>query len=368
MSDKDKNPIEALNALPGTLPQMGAAALDVDPMAQPLWEIDDRFLNPFAPIPPVQTWATMGGRPALPRKGIITFSAKPKQGKSISTYALIIPILTGQDFDTIEPTTDRPRLVIVFDTEMDTPTLSRRAAAMQRALGDAAPRFQVVPLLEVVKSKRRDVIEAITAKYNPDIAVIDQVARLVNNFNDPGENVDFGEWLAQYAAKRTVLTVIHQNKAADNNQMKGHLGSILAELAVENYSVSRKQGVFEVKPINARQTCVDEETAPVTFALNDAGEIVTATNVIEQNREKEAERWRKDLRLIFGDDEELKYSEIRDRIMERQGLTKSPAETKIDNARLAGAIVHSDPNNNRSPYRLTASAVSDFNELDKDEL
>lgn len=368
MSDKEKNPIEALNALPGSLRPMGAAAPDIDPMARPLWEIDSRFLNPFAPVPPVQTWATMGDRPAIPRSGIITFSAKPKQGKSTSTYALLIPILTGKQFDTLTPTADRPRLVIVFDTEMDAPTLSRRAATMQKALGDASPLFQVVPMLEIPKSQRRAMIEEITKQYRPGIVVIDQVARLVNNFNDAGENVEFGEWLAQYAAKRTVLTVIHQNKASDNTQMKGHLGSILEELAVENYSVSRKQGVYEVKPTNARQSCVDEDSAPVAFALNEAGEIVTATNVIEQNREKEADRWRNDLRLIFGEDEELKASEIVARIMHQQGLTERPAKAKLANAKTAGAIEHTDPTNNRSPYRLTRTQNSDFDFIDDDPI
>ena len=368
MSDKDKNPIEELNALPGKLRPIGAAAPDIDPMAQPLWEIDQRFLNPFAPVPPVQTWATMGDRPALPCKGIITFSAKPKQGKSISTYALIAPILTGQEFDTLKPAECRPRLVVVFDTEMDTTTLSNRAKAMQKALGDASRRFQVVPLLNTPKSKRREIIEAITAEYNPDIVVIDQIARMVVNFNDAAENVAFGEWLAQYAAARTVLAVIHQNKAADNTQMKGHLGSILEELAVENYSVSRKQGVFEVKPTNARQSCVDDDSAPVTFALDDAGEIITATNVIEKNREKEADRWRNDLRAIFGEDEELKASEIVARIMHQQGLTERPAKAKLANAKTAGAIEHADPLNNRSPYRLTRAQNSDFDFIDDDPI
>lgn len=367
MSDKEKNPIEALNDLPSSLSPMGEAPA-IDPMAQPLWEVDSRFLNPFAPVPPVQTWASMGDRPAIPKSGIITFSAKPKQGKSTSTYALLIPILTGKPFDTLTPTTDRPRLVIVFDTEMDTATLSRRVATMQKALGDAFPCFVVVPMLETPKSQRRAMIEEITGKYNPDIVIIDQVARLVNNFNDAGENVEFGEWLAQYAAKRTVLTVIHQNKAADNTQMKGHLGSILEELAVENYSVSRQRGVYEVKPTNARQSCVDEDSTPVTFALNDTGEIVTATGVIEQNRAKDADKWRNDLRLIFGDDEELKAAEIVTRIMSQQGLTERPAKTKLANARLAGAIEHTDPTNNRSPYRLTKAPFSDFDGIDEDDL
>lgn len=367
MSDKDKNPVEALNALPGTLRPMGAAAPDIDPMAQPLWEIDERFINPFAPVPPVQTWAIMGGRPALPCSGIITFSAKPKQGKSLSVYALLTSVLSGQEFDTLKPTERRPRLAVVFDIEMSLTTLSNRAKAMQKSLGDAAPRFQVVSLLSTPKSERLKVIEEITDKFNPDIVAIDQVARLVTNFNDPSENIDFGEWLTQYAKSRTVLTVIHQNKAADNSQMKGHLGSILEELAEENYSVSHKQGVFEIRPVNARQSCVDD-AAPMTFALNDAGEIITATNVIELNREKEAEDWRKDFRIIFGDDEELRHSEIKARIMKRQGLTERPAETKISNARAAGAIAHVDPNDNRSPYRITKAAAADFEDIENNDL
>lgn len=367
-SDKKKNPVEELNALPGTLRPIGAAAPDINPMEQPLWEIDPIFLNPFAPVPPVQTWATMGDRPAFPCEGIITFSAKPKQGKSLSINALLIPILTGWEFDTITPAANRPRLVVVFDTEMDANTLSNRTRAMHKALGDAAWKFQVVPLLSTPKSKRRDIIEAITAKYNPDIVVIDQIARLVANFNDAGENVEFGEWLAQYAATRTVFAVIHQNKAADNTQMKGHLGSILEELAVENYSVSRKQGVFQVIPTNARRSCVDETSAPLTFALSNEGEIITATKVIEQNQERDTDRWRNDLRLIFGDDEELKASEIIARIMHQQGLTERPAKTKLANAREAGAIEHTDPQNSRSPYRLTKAKNSDFDSINNDAI
>lgn len=368
MSDKDKNPIEALKALPGSLPQMGASAPDIDPMARPLWELDSRFLDPTKEIPPVQVWATMGDRPAIPRKGIITFSAKPKQGKSTSIYAILAPILTGREFDTLKPSEDRPRLIVLFDTEMDTATLQSRYSTLREVLEDKANRFLIVPLLEKPKAERRPIIDEITAQYNPDIVVIDQVARLVANFNDSAENVEFGEWLATFAAKRSVFVVIHQNKAADNTQMKGHLGSILEELAMENYSVSRKDGIFEVKPVNARQSYVDEDSTRFKFILSDKGKIIDAGEALKQNREKDAERWRNELRPIFGDDTELKFSEIVTRIMERQGLIKRSAERKIESARETGAIEHTEPGNNRSPYRLTKTTVSDFEELEEDDI
>ena len=46
---------------------------------RPLWETDPDFLNPYKELPPLQTWARIGDRPALPKEGIITFSAKQKK-------------------------------------------------------------------------------------------------------------------------------------------------------------------------------------------------------------------------------------------------------------------------------------------------
>lgn len=370
MMQQKKNPIEELNALPGTLPMMGAAPTattsDIDPMARPLWEIDEVFLNPFAPIDEVQTWATMGSRPAFPCQGIVTLSAKPKQGKSLSVYAAIIPMLTGEAFGSISPTERKPRLIVVFDTEMDKPTLSKRAARMHKRLGDAANRFMIVPLLHIPKSKRKEVITEVINKYAPDVIAFDQVARLVNDFNNSTECIDFGEWAAQIAESRTAFVVIHQNKASDNTQMKGHLGSIMEELAVENYGVSKKDGVYTLTPLNARSSNVDD-AAPFNFALDADGDIITADGVIERNKETEADRWRNDLLQIFGEDEQLRHSEIKARIMESQGLQKSAAENKINAAKAAGAIVKVNPMDNRSPYKLT-SAPSDFDGIDEDDI
>jgi hypothetical protein len=337
-----KQVLAELAAIPGNLNPVGTTltnAAPVDPMVKPLWEIDDRFINPFAAIPEVQTWCMMGDRKAIDKQGIITFSAKPKQGKSISIYAILTAIIAGKQFSTITPTADRPRLAIVFDTEMNPQTLQKRMAIMQSALGENAPKFQVVSLLSVKKSDRRAIIDDITNKYNPDIVVIDQVARLVKSFNDESESSEFGEWLCKLAATRTALVVIHQNKAADNTQMKGHLGSILEELAVENYSVARKNGVFEATPTNARNSAIDEDTAKFSFALDNAGNIIDATAIMNEQRQKEIDDWRNNFARIFGEDTKLRYSELKKRIMEREGVNDTAAETKITAAKKRGVIV-----------------------------
>lgn len=326
-------------------------AIKAAELNKPYWEQDARFLNPFADIKEIPVWGAMGGRRAIPRQGIITFSAKPKQGKSLSITALLLSIISGREFSSFEPSGEPPRLVVIFDTEMDTPTLQTRLKSLRGLLGDNADRFQIVPLLTTPKAERRQVVEEITAKFNPDIVVIDQAARMVKDYNDGGEAVAFGEWLTTFAADRTTMVVVHQNKAADNEQMKGHLGSILDELAVENYKVKAAKGkIYNVEVYNSRNSCV-EDAAPFTFALNDEGLITDPTTALQMQRETERRKWVNDLTLIFGDDEELQHAEIKRRIMKSQSLDERAARTKIDNAAKVGAIEKTG-HDRRDPYRL----------------
>lgn len=374
MSDKENNPVNALCSLFGNVPMMGAerSAAEVDPMERPLWEVDEDFINPFADLPPVQTWLKMGERPAIPTAGIISFSAKPKEGKSYSTLALLIPILSGRRFDTLTPTELRPRLVIVFDTEMDRITLTNRARMMQSVLGkEAGKLLMFAPLIDTPlrdaegNNPRQAKIDAITAKYHPDIVVIDQLTRMVNDFNNNAECYEFGEWLKAYAADKSVFVVIHQNKAADNSQMKGHLGSNVNELAVENYGVKKENGIFVVTPTNARQSAVDESSTPVTFALSEDGRIIDASLLIARQREAEGRVLREYFAEIFGEDKELPYSEIQSRVAGKEASKPRAAATKIQSAKSAGVIVKTS-DDHRAPYRLVDTsdyfAAVDLNE------
>lgn len=321
-------------------------------MNKPYWEKDARFLNPFADIQEIPVWGTIGGRRALPRQGIITFSAKPKQGKSLSVNALLSCIVAGREFGSFKPSGERPRLAVVFDTEMDLPTLQTRLKSLRKQLGEYADNVQIVPLLMTPKEQRRQVVEEITESFNPDIVVIDQAARMVNDYNDARESTDFGEWLSMFAAERSTFVVIHQNKAADNEQMRGHLGARLDELAVENYKVSAAKGkIYNVDIVNSRNSCVEDAEA-FTFALNDEGIIADPSVAIQEQREAERRRWITDLMQIFGEDAALQRAEILRRIQQKQSLQPDAARTKFDNAVKCGAIEKTGKEA-RAPYRLS---------------
>lgn len=349
--------VAELNAIPGSLALFAGTSMEdttqepVDPMGRPLWEVyPDLFLNPFAELPPVQTWALMGDRPAFPKEGIVLFKAKPKQGKSFATYAALIPLLTGATFSTITPL-DSPSLVIVFDAEMSRTTLSNRAKSLMGLLGQHGNKFVICPLKGTPRDERLSVIKTVTEKYSPAIIVIDQAAELVTNINSQEETSAVMNVLTPLSIGRTVFAVIHENKRAEDTEPTGTVGSALRKAQAELYSVKKDRGIFTVTPVEARDT--ETDGAPgYTFTLDSDGRITDAASAVDGQRQKEKAAWINNFARIFGGDDRLRRSEIAARLMAEEGLEKRSAETKITAAVGLGVLVK-ESQDHRAPYILT---------------
>lgn len=315
---------------------------------RPLWETDPDFLNPYKELPPLQTWARIGDRPALPKEGIITFSAKQKKGKSLSTYAIAIPLLSGNVFDTLTPI-DRPNLVLVFDLEMSETTLINRVQSQIRTIGEYGIRFVVCPLKGKSIEERIAIITTKVERYNPQICIIDQGAKLVKDINGTAETNTVTDMLDKLSIGRSVWVVMHENKNNEDTNMRGHLGSYLSFAAVEAYTVDRKDGVFTITYKEGRDT--DSENAvPIRFALDADAKIIDAAAIFRAARDKEADGWRNNFERIFGGDTQLQAGELVERLMKQDGLEKRAANTKLGKARDLGVIRKLNPNDHRSPY------------------
>ncbi len=315
---------------------------------RPLWETDPDFLNPYKELPPLQTWARIGDRPALPKEGIITFSAKQKKGKSLSTYAIAIPLLSGNVFDTLTPI-DRPNLVLVFDMEMSETTLINRVQSQIRTIGEYGTRFVVCPLKGKSIEERIEIITAKVERYNPQVCIIDQGAKLVKDINGTAETNTVTDMLDKLSIGRSVWVVMHENKNNEDTNMRGHLGSYLSFAAVEAYTVDRKDGVFTITYKEGRDT--DSENAtPIRFALDADGKIIDAAAIFRAAKDKEADGWRNNFERIFGDDEKLQSGEIITRLMTQDKLERRAANTKLSKAKEMGIVRKLNPNDHRSPY------------------
>lgn len=315
---------------------------------RPLWETDPDFLNPYKELPPLRTWARIGDRPALPKEGIITFSAKQKKGKSLSTYAIAIPLLSGNVFDTLTPI-DRPNLVLVFDMEMSETTLINRVQSQIRTIGEYGTRFVVCPLKGKSIEERIAIITAKVERYNPQICIIDQGAKLVKDINGTAETNTVTDMLDKLSIGRSVWVVMHENKNNEDTNMRGHLGSYLSFAAVEAYTVDRKDGVFTITYKEGRDTD-SENAAPIRFTLDADGKIIDAAAIFRAAKDKEADGWRNNFERIFGDDEKLQSGEIITRLMAQDKLERRAANTKLSKAKEMGIVRKLNPNDHRSPY------------------
>lgn len=339
--------IYAANVKPGALSEIMQPKQYTN---RPIWETDPDFLDPYKELPPLQTWCKIGDRPALPKSGVIIFSAKQKKGKSLSTYALAIPLLTGDNFDTLTPT-DRPNLVMVFDMEMSETTLTNRVLNQVRSIGEHGTRFVVCPLKSKSIQERIKIIAAKVEQYRPDIVVVDQAAKLVANGNDLAESNALTDWLDKMSIGRSVWVVMHENKGQDDNNLKGHLGSFLSYAAVEAYSVDHKDGVFTITYREGRDTDSDN-AAPVRFAIGGDGKIIDAAAIFRAAQEREAEGWRNNFAMLFGEDKTLRSMELIERIKSKEGLEERAAKTKIARAKELG-VIRKTSNEPRAPYELT---------------
>lgn len=350
----------------------------IDPTTNPIWLQDADALNPDMELPPIQTWCEIGGRKALPKQGVVIFYAKPKQGKSMATNALTIPLLTGQDFDTVKPL-DKPNLVVVFDLEMGTNTLLTRLKLHHKTLGDNKTRFVIYSLLGQPRDKCLEIIWEKISKWNPDIVIVDQLANITTNINDPAEAARIMNFMKMIGKTRSVWAVIHENKGGDNNP-RGHMGTESSIGCVESYSVYKSKGVFHIKGQLSRDTDM-EGASEVCFCFDPQNGIIDGRTSARLHEELRMQNQEIDLRELFNSvlhdcPEGLTSGKLRDKINKQRKdkkmdhWSKETIRKKRDDALRFGILIKKqDPDSNREDryvYLLnneTKQAISNIDSM-----
>lgn len=294
--------------------------IDIETINVPLWEIDEDFLNPNEELTEVPVWVKMGKRRALPKQGLISIDAKPKQGKSFSTYAMLLPIATGKAFGTINPL-DKPNLIIIFDTEMSKYSLLPRYRALRNSTSTSIDNILIVPLLGTPRDKMWEKVEEKVATYNPDIIVIDHISKFVADINSHPEAGEVSQRLSALKANRSVFVVIHQNKGKEDSNMRGALGSIINDDQCESYTAVRKDGRFNLIPKSARDSNV-EDADVFSFAVEEDDEgvickFIDASNIEKQKEEEYRKKWLDIMKICFAGDETLQRSILLERIHQK---------------------------------------------------
>jgi len=254
---------------------------------------------------------SIGGVPTIPAGELIGIKGKAKQGKSQWEYILIAVMLAGINRGTAKPLQDRYK-VLLFDTEQSQISLKK---CCQRALQFAGLptekndiRFLPFFMRPLTIEERRQTIADAVREEHPDIIFIDGIRDLLTDFNSLAESNDLIQWLMQLTEEHgcTIVSVLHQNKAKDDGNMRGHLGTELLNKLTDCFEVSKKDGRFIVSCTDSRNVpCSDfafSIDAEGNFCLEDVTEV--AANAAR------AAKIQRVLRACFEKKEEMTYTEL----------------------------------------------------------
>lgn len=325
----------------------------------PYWELDNDFLDPTQEPPQIITWAMVDGKPILEKQGLVAIHAKPKQGKSCIAYALLAALVSDTPLFGID-VADKPKRIIIFDTEMPKTSLSIRYKMINNTLGKKFDdRIGIVPLKGMPADQAKQKINAKINRYQPDIVMIDTITWFVDDYNNAAENTELATFLNQIAAERTLIVIAHDNKAVGNDQMKGSTGANVKQLEQEDYSAKCDKGVFSLYPVDARDWLVDRTTPLFAFTIDEhENKLIDATAVKTAMANKTAAR-KQELRALMAEafNTSQKFS-LGQKELARQ-LNQLHEETSarkfedaIREAKQFGILEQTQKDNHKSPLKL----------------
>ena len=305
---------------------------EASPVSPALLELCGHRITPGSSLPPVEFLFRLFGRPCFPRGELVGVAGKAKSGKTMFTSMLMAACLTQKvlaierevgltdgtdDTDGLESAerevgltdgtdcTDGLR-VLWLDTEQSQQStqdiMLHRIIPIVRALkeGDEGQvesvkkfddYFFAYNLRGLGFEKRRELMKVAIAEVRPDLVIIDGIKDLVTDINDAVQATLIMEQLMALAQAYhcCIVNVLHQNKSEADQNMRGSIGTELANKAFEVYTCEfiEERDTFKVSQRLSRRERVKRK---LYFRIGDDGLPVVCEEVCEQPRDAQG-RW-----------------------------------------------------------------------------
>lgn len=277
---------------------------------------------------------SIGGVPTIPQGELVGIKGRAKMGKSQFEYYLIAVMLASVSRGSVKPMQDHYK-ILLFDTEQSQVSLKK---CCQRALNFAGlptdkndNRFLPFFMRPLSIEERRKVIADAVGAEKPDIVFIDGVRDLLQDFNSLDQSNDLIQWLLSLTAEHgcTIVSVLHQNKAKDDGNMRGHLGSELLNKLTDCFEVSKKDGKFLV-------SCTDSRNVPcadLAFSIDAEGNFQPEEASSGDKSSARAAEIQRVLKLCFKDKPSMRYGELVEAYKLEAAVSDRTAQRAIKDAK-----------------------------------
>lgn len=279
---------------------------------------------------------------------ISVIGGKQKSRKSFFICMLSAAYLKGE-YGMITANISEKRPILLFDTEMGKTHVQKALRRICQMCGQNGQddRLKVFFLRECTAVDTIEVLKAQMAQHNPGLVIIDGIVDMCNNFNDIGESTSLVQLLMSLSSLYNchITTVLHENKGVTDSNLRGHLGTILAQKSETVFQLQRDGDNTKVLPAATRNISFQD----FFFKINEDGLPVILGVAQTPLKQTATDKMVEAMRLTL-DDKALCYGDLQREYMEVAGVKERTAQTHISNCRKMNIIFKSEDD---EKYRCT---------------
>ena len=307
-----------------------------------LQRLERRRITPDSMIPKRRFLFEMFDKPCFARGELVGITGRAKSGKTFFTSILMALGVCGEvlGIKRIDP---KPLRVLWYDTEQSEESTQeilcdRIMRLWQRNMPEGesienfpSEMFDIFNVRAEAWQDRMPLLEEAIREYKPDLVILDGIRDLVNDINDGILSQQVIERLMNLASETDccIVSILHQNKASEDKNLRGWIGTELTYKSFEVYECSKDNDrIFSVKQTmtrkydidNALQFVVDAEGLPtevynqaITHAVAKGNvKAVSTTQEVAINYDAEEV-----FTSVMQEGEKLRAYELQKRVMDR---------------------------------------------------
>ena len=239
-------------------------------------------------VQPEEAALTVDGVGLFALSDIHGLKGKQKCGKTTALKVCLAAWMSGRQFR-VTSGLEEPR-VLYMDTEQKQSDVKLIVTDVIQMTGlDAA---YVDAHLQVYALRRRDFnlllddMRLLICDFQPHVVIVDGIVEFVASFNDESMAKQLIHELLCISeeSRLAMVCVLHTNKADEDHNMRGHLGTMLAQKAGTVLECRKQSGIITVSCSDARH----QEMPDWSIMFDDGGHILDADErrrqAIEQRR------------------------------------------------------------------------------------
>lgn len=301
--------------------------------------IKESLITTKTQLKSVEIFLSIGGVNIIESGDIYGVKGKPKSGKTSANKAMIVAALTGE-FCGIKAKKEGLKIVYI-DTEQKPSDTQQILKNLVYQAGDV-PNDYIDSHFHLLAFRKRDYttlandLLRVVIDYRPDIIIADGIADFVSSFNDEvaSKDIILLELRIVEDFDCAIINLIHENKAYDDHNPKGHLGQLLAQKCAMMMETTNQGEIIKVKCTEKRHKLMPDWY----LMYNEQGMLVDAqesySNVQSEKKSKDAskvdaERVSLAHSIIKEAETPINRAELSKRMAEKSGYSRSTMSSFI---------------------------------------